>query len=236
MTFGTEKSAAEMGERIAMRASYSPVVMRRLARDVPGAGARAGAGGAPAAHRHPAGLAKLRIFGLHAGRDLRHVRDGIAAQPERVGRARLLLLRAALSHSASEIGAIEAENNNPGQKRQPAYNTNDPHIHGPRLLRKTPRSRRRYRRRNAPSKAGPTNYCMSSRRPRDGWQVPAERWRKYDPEIAIVSRTGPDARPAWPSMRDPGKAAGLVAELIPRHVVRARHHGSFNHLGGEIVE
>jgi hypothetical protein len=37
-------------------------------------------------------------------------------------------------------------------------------------------------------------------------------------------------------MSAPGKTAGLITGRVPRKLVRARHHGFLDNLGGDIVE
>jgi hypothetical protein len=101
-----------------MRRTRRHPIAGRGVRNVPAAAAAA------TTHNKATGRAQLRIFCFHAGGDFRHVGDGIGAQPHRVARACLLGFLAALS-----IGAIAAENNDPGQKREPADDTDDPQIH-----------------------------------------------------------------------------------------------------------
>ncbi len=80
----------------------------------------------PPAHHGAARWAQLRIFRLHAGRDLGHVRDGVAAQAHRIGRAGLTLGVGALGGCA-----IDAINKYAGEHCQQADKTNNPHNHYP---------------------------------------------------------------------------------------------------------
>ncbi len=156
---------------------------------------------ATANHNKATGLAQLRNFRFHAGGNFRHVGDGIGAQPHRVTRACLLGFLAALS-----IGAIAADNNGRGQKRQPADDTNDPHIHCPRCWEK-PRARGEgsggARRRRWPARI----IACRPAAPRGGGQVHAERWRKYDPElwssIEQGRMSGWDGRQCAPQAKPP---------------------------------
>jgi hypothetical protein len=80
-----------------------------------------------ATHRQAARLAELRIFGFHASRHFRDIRNDIGAQPHRVGRAGLLLIGTALS-----AGAIETPNQGADQQHETANKMHSPHSYVPR--------------------------------------------------------------------------------------------------------
>lgn len=79
-------------------------------------------GFSPGCHRHAARFAQLRIFGLHAGRDLGHVRNGISAQPHRVWCTGLTLHIGTL-----RIRAASTVNQCSGEDRQHANRTENLH-------------------------------------------------------------------------------------------------------------
>src|SRR5208282_3761796 len=81
-----------------------------------------------AAHRDGTLFAELPMLFFHAGRDFRHVRNELGAQPHRVGCAGLARLGCALG-----AGAIELTEKRAGQEPQPAGKTNDPHGYSPSL-------------------------------------------------------------------------------------------------------
>jgi hypothetical protein len=82
-----------------------------------------------AVHGQSARRAELRGFCFHACGDLRHIRDGIAAQPHGVGRTGLL--GAGAAWGTLGIGPIELIKQHAGQQRQPANKAYRPHMDCP---------------------------------------------------------------------------------------------------------
>lgn len=79
-----------------------------------------------AVHGDAARLAQLRMFGLHAGGDLGHVRNDVGAQSHGVRCASL-----PFSIGALRIRAADAVSECTGEDRQHADRTKNPHHHDP---------------------------------------------------------------------------------------------------------
>ena len=77
---------------------------------------------ATATHGQAARLAQLRVLRVHAGRNLRDVRNEFGAQSHRVGRTGL-----PFGIGTLRIRAVETINQYAGQQQQPANQTSDPH-------------------------------------------------------------------------------------------------------------
>ncbi len=89
--------------------------------------------GSPAAHSNTAGLAQLRVLGLHAGRDSRYVGNDIGTKPHRVGRTGLAGGVAALRRPLGRTlrgGGIKAAQKQ-GKQHDRAGQVNNAHVESP---------------------------------------------------------------------------------------------------------